>query len=662
MIKLADTLAPMADFPAVEAKDVAFNDNKSLQEKYDNGELGGGGTGTAGKSAYEIAVDNGFVGTETEWLESLKGSDGKDGKSISIITKDNDNNLIITFTDGSTQNIGKPSVDIQGDFLTSDGIGNLRYYNGHFQYYDTETTTWIDTSCTQDNIVVMNLTPQTMKMFNAVYDITNKNVKLYWKEPLDTIIDGQALCIVEGVKIVRKINSEPENENDGDVIIDIKRKDFNRHGDIPFIDLEDFSVNQEIFYKAFPYSTSNIIGYSSANCVNVQIVENELYSFSFDTSESEPSSIIKYINETENYMSAYMNYDTKIFNYGSWENAFFIRNTKIFAYDHDNNSFIELNKNNYSMTSSGNVIDITSSKYSVLSAIPTVWIKIEQDTSNSNIYNFYISASKLDDDYHAYAHTDINGNIMPYTYIGVYHSSYYNGKLRSVSGGTPYSYKTISNDITYSKANGDGWNIGVLCDRMLIGILLLLMGKNTDTQVVFGNGNADGSSATAIALGIGNDKGLFYGENSNTGCVKVFGIENWWGNYWDRTAGMVTNSSNNLCIKLTEGTYDGSTESGYNLDGSGYIQIGKISGSTNGYGSDFYINQYGIFMKEISGSASTYIPDMNAYSENGYLLAGGGYTDMNSSLGAFCLSMMNNYSIDWSTFAPRLSYKPPITT
>lgn len=35
-IKLADTLAPMADFPAVEAKDVAFNDNESLQEKYDN--------------------------------------------------------------------------------------------------------------------------------------------------------------------------------------------------------------------------------------------------------------------------------------------------------------------------------------------------------------------------------------------------------------------------------------------------------------------------------------------------------------------------------------------------------------------------------------------------------------------------------------------------
>ena len=35
--------------------------------------------GKDGKSAYEIAVEHGFVGTETEWLESLKGDDGKDG-------------------------------------------------------------------------------------------------------------------------------------------------------------------------------------------------------------------------------------------------------------------------------------------------------------------------------------------------------------------------------------------------------------------------------------------------------------------------------------------------------------------------------------------------------------------------------------------------------
>ena len=35
--------------------------------------------GKDGKSAYEIAIQHGFVGTETEWLERLKGVDGKDG-------------------------------------------------------------------------------------------------------------------------------------------------------------------------------------------------------------------------------------------------------------------------------------------------------------------------------------------------------------------------------------------------------------------------------------------------------------------------------------------------------------------------------------------------------------------------------------------------------
>ena len=37
-------------------------------------------------SAYDIAVKNGFVGTEQEWLESLKGKDGEDGKDAPAIT------------------------------------------------------------------------------------------------------------------------------------------------------------------------------------------------------------------------------------------------------------------------------------------------------------------------------------------------------------------------------------------------------------------------------------------------------------------------------------------------------------------------------------------------------------------------------------------------
>lgn len=42
------------------------------------GQRGPGG-GDPGKSAYEIAVENGFVGTEAEWLEQLEGEDGAPG-------------------------------------------------------------------------------------------------------------------------------------------------------------------------------------------------------------------------------------------------------------------------------------------------------------------------------------------------------------------------------------------------------------------------------------------------------------------------------------------------------------------------------------------------------------------------------------------------------
>lgn len=47
---------------------------------YDGNEISDSAS-TAGKSAYEIAVENGFEGTESEWLTSLKGEKGETGTS-----------------------------------------------------------------------------------------------------------------------------------------------------------------------------------------------------------------------------------------------------------------------------------------------------------------------------------------------------------------------------------------------------------------------------------------------------------------------------------------------------------------------------------------------------------------------------------------------------
>jgi C-terminal processing protease CtpA/Prc len=41
-------------------------------------------TGIDGKSAYEIALEEGFVGTQTEWLESLVGAAGKSAYQVAL--------------------------------------------------------------------------------------------------------------------------------------------------------------------------------------------------------------------------------------------------------------------------------------------------------------------------------------------------------------------------------------------------------------------------------------------------------------------------------------------------------------------------------------------------------------------------------------------------
>jgi len=49
-----------------------------------SGDDGDDGISIEGKSAYEIAVDNGFVGTEQEWLDSLTGTPGTDAPAAEV--------------------------------------------------------------------------------------------------------------------------------------------------------------------------------------------------------------------------------------------------------------------------------------------------------------------------------------------------------------------------------------------------------------------------------------------------------------------------------------------------------------------------------------------------------------------------------------------------
>ena len=59
-----------------------------------------GSDGKDGKSAYEVAVENGFNGTVDEWLVSLIGAKGDNGVGIENIAVDYKGNIVITLSNG----------------------------------------------------------------------------------------------------------------------------------------------------------------------------------------------------------------------------------------------------------------------------------------------------------------------------------------------------------------------------------------------------------------------------------------------------------------------------------------------------------------------------------------------------------------------------------
>ncbi len=87
---------------------ITFNDgtqktfnitNGADGEKGETGSKGDkGDTGAAGKSAYELAVEQGFEGSLEEWLVSLVGEKGDLGAEVSSLTKTKSEGLVDTYT------------------------------------------------------------------------------------------------------------------------------------------------------------------------------------------------------------------------------------------------------------------------------------------------------------------------------------------------------------------------------------------------------------------------------------------------------------------------------------------------------------------------------------------------------------------------------------
>lgn len=391
--------------------------------------------------------------------------------------------------------------------------------------------------------------------------------------------------------------------------------------------------------------------------------DTEEYIFHINGNESDPDSMITYLGDAVNMTPAHMDYTNDVFDYGSWALAFFVKGIKPCVLDQDGTVRTYLDRNDYSKDVYGNAtaIDSNLTGANVMIEFPKIWYKIVPDDNNPYSATIYIANKKLDAGYVDYAYIDQNGNHKEHFYMSAYNNTVIDGVMRSVSGAQATRSASGTTEISRAEANGNGWYIEQLSQITLINLLLMLIGKSTDTQTVFGQGLHTGGSQAIndeFRTGVHNTKGLFYGTNSGTAsdytnAVKVFGIENYWGFQWRRYAGHM-NLAGQQVIKMCWGTEDGSTESDYNTTGSGYINAGDApSGTSGGYIKTMKYTINTMLLGAMTGSASTYYTDGGWFNNDANTVAlRGGSSYSGLPCGAFYCNLSNAVgSAHWTVAA-----------
>lgn len=148
------------------------------------------------KSAYDIAVENGFVGNEQEWLDSLKGKDGNVLEAKSAYDIAVENGYVGTEREWLDSLVGKNGLGITN--VTVDYMGRVTVTLEDGTVYEIEVT---DTSCTHDYDVVVT-TPKCATEGYTTYTCKNCN-HTYINNRVEPkghhYVDGACLFCLEAV-------------------------------------------------------------------------------------------------------------------------------------------------------------------------------------------------------------------------------------------------------------------------------------------------------------------------------------------------------------------------------------------------------------------------------------------------------------------------------
>ena len=373
-----------------------------------------------------------------------------------------------------------------------------------------------------------------------------------------------------------------------------------------------------------------------------------IYGVKISKSDSNPATRVTYTHNAIGMTPAHMNYDTGAFDYGSWADVFFVKENYPVMLNYDGTVAYKLDPNDYTKKLDGTESDYANTEFTgnAMSRIPKAYVAMYED---ANYEYIQVSNVKVNDKFKAIAHTKEDGTEVDQIFLAMFAGSLVDGKLRSIANQIHIKSKNAAQEIAAAVANNpsvrsdtNGWYTRTWGQRMLINAFLILMGKSTHTQTVFGNGDSssyvDDASVNYGMVTPGSVEtmikaGQFWGSTDTKLQHKVFHMEDWWGNQWERIAGLIND----------HGRYKVSLTGPYNTTGAGYDDAGPVSAASNSYIKTNKCDEFGRLPVATGGSASTY--DCDYFWTNNeqvdYAIVGGncGYTSHPAPLGAFSLNV-----------------------
>lgn len=383
------------------------------------------------------------------------------------------------------------------------------------------------------------------------------------------------------------------------------------------------------------------------------------YGYRRAKANSDPDTRITYLFDAEGMTPAKMTFDSNglgTWSYGDWQD--FIEGiARPVMLKSDGTVDYELDHDDQTKKLDGTASDIADTTYGGNAMVEFgskyKWVKRYEDDD----YQYVIFCNiRYDSTYHAYAHTGDDGAVKDAFYLGMFTGPYdSNSKLRSLATGSCATSQTAEVEITRAKSVGDDFYIMYKSAWEYVADLLTLIGKNDNSQEVFGYG-IDGRKNAIQAPGSLVASGPFYGTNDGLYCVKTIWIENLWGNMWQRLAGYINNSG--TILTRMYGPYCDTPVS--DADYSTYTSAGSAP-SSNGYAKGATLtDETGIVFTDLSGSSTTYLCDYGYVnnSQVDFALVGASCGASAGCAGSRCLRAPNAASDARGDIGSRLSKKP----